>query len=168
MPEPQTTSDPAPTRSRKRWLIWGTLMLAGIAVVAVWWAGRGVIDPRLVGRWENIEHSGLPGDLTFSADGNSSYVAAYISLPLYSSTRWCVQKDELVFTYPTTFDRSLSWRALQRNFDSAYAWIANGGPGMMRMRIRELTDTTLTLELGEAWGPKISSVARFRRKVGDD
>jgi hypothetical protein len=33
------------------------------------------------------------------------------------------------------------------------------------MRIVELTDTTLVLALGEAWGPPNDRVARFRRKA---
>jgi hypothetical protein len=162
--QPQITSDPAPPKGRRRRRLVGvSLLLLGLGVVAVWWAGRGAIDPRLVGRWENIEPSGLPGDMRFADDGSVSYVAAYISVALQTSARWCVQNDELVFTYPERIDRRISWQALRRNLDNLYFWVVNGGPGTMRMRIVELTQTTLTLELGEAWGPPNDRVARFRR-----
>ena len=83
------------------------------------------LDPRLIGRWENVVPSGLPGDMRFATDGSISYVSAYIGVALVTSAHWRVRADELILLYPEKFDRQISWRALRRNVDNLTAWVAN-------------------------------------------
>jgi hypothetical protein len=156
----RTTTDELRQGRRRRWFL---VLVAVNGVAGWWWTHRGVIDPRLVGRWENVIPSGLPGDITLDAEGKASYIAGYLSFPVYNSACWCVRDHELVLTNARRFDWRINWPALRWNIDLVWG-IVGGGSNGVRLRVLGVTDDQLKLELDHPWGARDDGpVATFRR-----
>lgn len=155
-------SNQASTGSRRRRRL--LLIVVALAVLGgLAYRRLGHIDSRLVGRWINAERDALPAECTFTADGSSSWVVAYISVPLRTGYGWCVRGNELVLANQQPFRLRPTLTSLRVNLGLLIGRLRDDGV-VERLRILEVTDTTLKLKRETPWGSSRDGVEVYVRQ----
>jgi hypothetical protein len=149
-------------RSRRRWIA-GVLILFVLTGVA--WRFTPRIDPRLVGRWVNVDDDSWPPARQFAANGTSTHIQM-VSVVAYSNyCRWSVSGDMLILKEDGLFGvRTTGFEKLRQQTRDIWRLLC-GDPNADRYRILEITPTTLRIqEIGTNSGWEVPPVETYRRE----
>lgn len=146
---------------RRQLLVLIVIVLAGFGGFAYLRLGR--IDPRLFGRWVNSDPNVLPAECTFTSDGRSSWIVAYISVPLTTGYGWSVRGNELVLANHQPFRLRMSLTSVRVNLGILIDRLKDEGV-VERLQILEVTEGMLKLKREHPWGSSRNGVETYLRQ----